>query len=1257
MDFCMRFFVLMIASLNAVPCLLSAQQKVNIYHQVVHPYNTDDRGMVSVKIELQYKSVPQVKLVNVRTVPADSMPAHATANGFRPDVLTGMERKQMVAFVNVPVFQVVAGQAERLVSFDLEVTETDDTHGAIVEKPTDVPHSVLASGTWYKIAVPARGVYKIDYSFLQSLGINPANVNPANIRIYGNGGTVLPEKVTNNQQDDLIENAIQVQSSGNSFSAGDYILFYANGPILWSKDSARQSFTHTSNYYESQSYYFLNFDLGPGKRMGSEAATATASFNVPDFDAYALIENDEVNLGEIGKVWWGNKMNTFNSTSYIQNMSVDLGPVSGPLNISTMVGNINSAGGNALHMSFNNSAVRTFMLGAAPVDNALIAVAPGADIVQPPAGNGPFPLQFRYQPAGSGTAYVDYVRFNYHRQPVLQGKQLAFRNWQTAALPPGQNASYTLQNASPDLKVWDITNPLSPVNLDGTVAGGAYTFTRAGGSLKEFIAFDISQTSAPVAVAGNPVPNQDLHGMDAIDFLIITPPAFQATAEDLAGFHRQKDGLKVAVVLLDQIYNEFSSGGQDIGGIRNFIRMFYQRARNNGTDMIKSVLFMGAASYDYKNRLSFNTNFVPTYETLNSIDSRTAYASDDYYALLDENEDINQNMGNLLDIGIGRIPAFTPEEARDYVNKVKHYASPASFGPWKNVVTYIADDKDKPDEGDMNHLNDCDSVNKYFYDSAQVYNVYKVYCDAFHEIATPAGSRYPMANKAINDRINSGTFLTSYSGHGSPDRWAHEAILTSDDYNSWRNKNKLPVMVTATCDFGRFDVPGHRSAGARLTIIPDGGSIAMITTTQVVYSTPNTKLNQRYTEAQFTKDRTGNWRSIGEALRTGKNNYAGGRDNNHRFAVLGDPALRMAMPLHKIVTEKIQLQYDGSTVDTDTLEALGRYLLSGSVRDKDGNVLTDFNGPVYVTIYDKKRKVQTVNPDPTATSSFLLQTNVIAQVQGIVANGAFAVSFIVPKDINYAYGNGKISYYANSDVTDASGMDNSITVGGYSEHAGEDNTSPIVLPFIDDDKFRNGGITGPNPSLFVKLYDDNGFNISGSSVGHDMVGILDDDMQNPLLLNQYYASEPDDYRKGYIRDFRLSNLPDGMHTIKVKAWDVYNNSGEGTVVFEVRNKNKGFISNLYNYPNPMTSITHFVFQHNQENEAMEVTLSIYTAAGRLVKVIQDNITTTGNRTEITWDGLGDNGTPLGKGVYFYRLDAKTAKGVSAKAYQKLVLLR
>ncbi len=1220
-----------------------AQPQTTLRHYVAAEQMVSGQGKIVHHIDLEQNATPGVRLLRAVTEQVSGIPPQVkSSNSFDPDVTVAMARKKAQAIIEIPQYRSLNGKTERLVSYELEITE--QIQGTVAQKPNFVENSVLATGSWYKIAVTQRGVHKIDYNFLQQMGINPATVNPAKIRIYGNGGTVMDEKVIDDQADDLIENAIYVQGSGSSFGQNDYVLFYANGPRLWTPEVWNEIFLHTNNYYSDSSYYFLTFDLpGNGKRINTQNATGAADEEITLFNDYAVIDVDSYNVGSIGKVWWSNPMNSAGPSTLTQNLSMNLGSHTGPVKVEAYVGNTSDATGNNLRMRINGEQVENFSLGA--INETTIIAVSQKNFEITPSGN-TLNIQLKYEPAGNGVAYLDYIRCNYKRPLTFSNGQLDFRAFQS--INAGQ-AGYRLQGATGSVKVWDITRPLEPVALTGQLEGNTLRFTRPGDSLREFIAFDGSQFLSP-KFSGT-VANQNLHGLAPADYLIITNKSLLPAAEELADFHRQLDQKRVAVITVDKIYNEFSSGGQDISGIRNFIKMCYDKAANE-QDMPKNVLLLGAASFDYKDRISENTNIVPTYQTYQSL-SDAGFATDDFFALLDHGENIT-NTGNLLDIGLGRIPAYTLEEARDVIAKIKNYTSSRSFGPWKNVVSYVADDKDK--NGSMNHMQDCEAVAGYYDTASRITNVNKVYADAYKIVSTASGGRYPDVNKSINDQIFNGTFLMSYSGHGSPKRWADEAILTEDDYNSWQNNDKLPIIVTATCDFGRYDDPGERSAGAKLLMRRNGGAIAMVTTTQIVYAPQNTALNQAYTRTQFTPTGDGNYLSLGQALIRAKNSTAGAGVNNNKYAILGDPALVPQFPKHSVRTSSMSLLVNGEELQADTIMALGHYLLKGAVTDQQGNLLEDFNGSVYVSIFDKPRTVQTVNTTPGASPSFVLQNNTIAKVRGTVEAGRFTVEFVAPKDINYDYGQGKISYYAHDDKSDANGLDTGMVVGGFNESALADNDGPEVLPFIDDERFEEGGVTGPNPMLYVKLFDENGINVSGGSVGHDLIAILDDNVQEPYVMNNYYQSEEDDYRRGFVK-FPLSNLPDGLHTIKVRAWDTYNNSGEGSITFEVRSKDEGVISTLYNYPNPVYQSTHIVFQHNQENEPMKVTVQFFSQDGRLVNTIKKDMQPTGNRTEIMWDGRADNGMQLSKGIYFYRLQIDTEKGIRASAYQKLVLLR
>lgn len=1207
------------------------------------------------RIPLENNIIPQIELTDIQSESIATLPWTniTTNNSFIPDIYIATERKQKFAIIKTPIFRKKGGHLAQLKSYKIVITYPKNAGGSHQEeaKPTTVSHSVLAQGSWYKIAVSHRGIYKIDYAFLQSMGINPAQVNPKNIRIFGNGGTILPEEVSDDQPDDLIENAVEVHASGNAFQQGDYVLFYANGPVLWAKDSFSQRFIHTNNYYEDKSFYFLTVDQGLGLRIQNEDAKGNADQTFTNFDNYAVFDHDSLNIGAIGRTWWSNIMNSQTGMASSTSFNMNLGSVQDSVYTRLHIANVNDASGNILTMKVNGQTVQSTSLNT-NLGTSLIYYTDETPKFTFVPGTPNLNITFNYNPSGNGSAYIDYVEMNYKSLLKFSGTSLYFRNWKTAALSTNETAGYILSNAPSGLTVWDITNPLKPVALNGNLSGSSYTFTRKGGQLREFIAFNGSQFANPQYIGT--VPNQDLHGLSAAtDLLIITNNDLKTAAEAFAAFHREHDNLKVTVATVDKIYNEFSSGGQDIGGIRNFIKMFYDRG--SGNHMIKNVLLLGAASYDYKDRIADNTNIVPTYETVLSNTEDNAFSTDDYFGILDSGETVLLE-NNLMDIGVGRIPARNNDEAMSALAKLKHYISPASFGPWKNNITFVADDHD-PGALSMNHLSDCETINHYFYTDNRQYNLYKIYADAYNRVAEAGGSRYPEVNKAINDRIFTGTFLMSYSGHGSASRWAHEAILTADDYDNWTNYDKLPLMFTGTCDFGRFDDPAVRYAGVKLMMNPNGGCIAIVTTTQAVYNSGNRDLATSYMQKQFSDLTGGKHYSLGEAFRQSKNDNSNGHAHNKiKYVLLGDPAMHLPIPEFMVKTDSLISRQNGQLLLTDTLKALGNYTLNGSITDATGQVQTDFNGSVYVSIFDKPTTVQTVNPDPGVTPTYNIQNNIVAKVRSTVTNGRFSADFIVPKDLNYDMGKGKISYYANSDTKDARGLDTTVNVGGVSQQATNDNEPPVVKAFIDNDKFRNGGITDPNPMLYVQLSDDNGINVSGSSIGHDLVAILDGDIQHPIILNDYYQTNEGDYTHGYVY-YPMYNLPNGEHTVIVKAWDAYNNSGEGSVNFVVKNKDTGFISDLYNYPNPVTDVTHFVFQHNQANVPMTVTLQIFNTSGALQWTYQKEMTPEGNRTEIIWDGKGIDGQPLARGVYFYRLYIKTEKGIEARAYQKLVMLR
>lgn len=1197
----------------------------------------------------------------LRLVHSTYAPAPALPEGVQPGSAgqftrrNGVERKKPFAVLAIPAYaKLDDGGYGILQSFSIEYEEEPASNALATAKMAAVS-SPLASGTWYKLAVPERGIYKIDFAMAQRLGLQGSGIPSSQIRIVGNGGAMLYESNAVAHPDNLGDNALWVNDGGDgNFNSGDFIAFYAPGPMRWDMDSANQRFIHQNHLYADSSYYFISFDAGPGLRIQNGGAAATPNASVNSFNDYAAHEVDLYNPGRFGKEWWGELFGNGNDAALSRSFSFPLYGNTDSINVRISMGGRSAQAGTRMTTRLNGAVIDLYSFAGVSLESDSNPVDPHSLDMRLPlnASAANFQLDFSTLRI-EDMAYLNYIELNWRRPLAFAGNNFCFRDWRSVA--PGAVADYAIANAGAGTQVWDITNPLQPIRMNGSLSGGTYHFTQDASSLHEFVALDGSSFFEPVP--GGQVENQNLHSAEAPQMVIVSYPDFLDAANRLADFHRQHDGLRVLVATTTQVYNEFSSGAQDIGGIRDMMRYYYRAAGTDTSLMPRYLLLFGDASFDYKDRIPNNTNYVPTYESNESTNINNFFTVDDYFGFLDDSEDIgNFGIINTLDIGIGRIPVASPEAAGQAVDKIINYTSPASLGPWRISNTFIGDNEDNA--GD--HLMDAEAAAATVNAAAPFSNDTKIYLDNLPFISTPAGPRCPDANKAINDRIFKGTFVINYTGHGSTVTLAHERILTREDFSTWKNYNKLPFMVTATCDYARYDDPAYVSDGESLILKKDGGTICMLTTTGAVYASINKDINLQFLRAQYTP-RNGQWLSFGDAMREGKNETykkAGNSSftliNFYRFSLLGDPALQPAFPKHMVKTDAVELMDE--TGAADTLRALGAYTLRGHVEDAAGSLLGDFNGRAYITIFDKPRVVSLYTKENGVKRSYEVQDNVIFKGITTVSNGRFACSFVAPKDMNYDFGRGKISYYVENGITDGAGYDTSITIGGFYDGAAADDDAPIVRPFIGDSLFRDGGITGPNTLLYVQLSDKSGINASGNGVGHDITAVLDGDEEHPYILNDYYETEPNTYQRGHV-SFPITGLADGLHTLRVKAWDVHNNSGEGTVRFVVGSG--GFqVQNLVNYPNPFTDQTHFFFEHNHPGEVVNVQIAIYNTNGALVRLIEQSFTPSGSHSnEITWDGTDGHGAKLPGGIYPYRLILSTANGIQGIAYQKLVLIR
>lgn len=1117
--------------------------------------------------------------------------------------------------------------------------------------------SVLASGKWYKIKVYQSGVFKLTFEDISNMGFS----DPSAIRVFGNGGNMVPLMNSEPRYDDLIENSIFMdKGSDGIFNAGDFILFYAKGPLTWNYNDLTSSYEQQVNLFSNASYYFLTTDAGSGNKISARPQVqGSPQFFVTSFDDYACYEKNVYNLMKSGRQWFGKKIHQkdFDTTFNFSNLET-----TSPVKLKIQVAS-RSSSQKYFTLTMNDHAVDVISLPSVDLDNFTGIYATQKSVSYTLyENNSQLKLKLTYNNTnGSDEGYLDYVTINARRKISMTGDMLLFRD--RTHTGSSSVAQYTVENCNENTEIWDITNPFGIRKLPVQRNGSVITFTDSTISQKEFLALNTKASFGKPEINSilpdlGEVPNQNLHGSLPHQMIIVSHPMFLEAADSIAELHRIQDNMSVLVVNAHHVYNEFSSGIADIGAIRDFARMIYNRSTGE-TDRLKYLLLLGDGSYNNMTGISGNSNFIPTYQSENSLDASLSYVSDDFYGFLEAGEGGSESMGNYtLDIGTGRLPAKSAEEAMSLYHKIKHYGSNTTQNDWRNNILFVGDDED----GNL-HMAQANGLADMLGSNFPRFAIKKVMLDAYPQVSSSSGATYPEASRIILNHIRKGLLIFNYTGHGSESGLAHEHILMADDLRNLDNTNNLPLFVTATCEFSRFDdlkdVDGsfyeNTSAGEISLINPVGGSIALISTTRIVYSTDNHTLNTLLYDMIFEKDSNGNYYKLGDVMKTTKNAIGSNR-NKLNFILLGDPALTLAIPKYHIVTDSL----NGISVNepTDTLKAFSKIRISGHIADDTGIILNSFSGTVYPSVFDKSKKITTLANDYNGTPmQFMAQEDLLYKGKASVVNGRFSFEFMVPKDITYSYGNGKIVYYSTNQQIDAGGNFNNCVIGGTTESVVSDERGPDISLYLNDKYFNNEGITNTNPVIYALITDESGINTIGNGIGHDITGVIDEDVSNPVIMNDYFEANLDDFTSGILK-YPMQNLEAGWHSLRIKVWDVFNNSGEEVIEFKVISDNKIIIANAYNFPNPASDYTSFIFEHNQAGEELKVQISVFDMAGKLVAGFNENLITSGFNTKLSkWDLTDQNGNKLRQGIYPYRITITDSNGRQTSSHQKLVVIR
>ncbi|NCD40686.1 MAG: type IX secretion system sortase PorU [Bacteroidia bacterium] len=1171
------------------------------------------------------------EVVAPETLPS-SLTQQAIPATFSYETSCGIQRNQSVTSLYINPFIIDQGIVYRLTHFTLLIRQEETARAA--SQFYDIQSSPLAEGNWYKFYLYESGMYALRGSDLQQQGIDIASINPDNLAVFGNGGEMLAEPNAENQNQGLREIAILVEDGNDgSFDPEDYLVFYGEGPRIWRFNPAYYRYTHSTHVYSDKTACFLTVKDTPGKRIQSVASVNDSVTHKDNrYQKLYVHEEETVSLVKSGKNWFGHSFSPNDTSFTLDDIYFPAIDTTSPVMLITEFVGRSISDDCSFFVSYNDSIVSTSQIrNISPTDNSTFARSKSMIKKITPSADDSIVLNIEFQ-KGNNTSrgWIDFIELHGTCFLHFTGRQFRFHNLDTYGYE--QVTEFSIHLETPEMQLWDISDFHNPVSVQYEIRNDSAVFVHRTDVLHEYIAFNGSDYLTPEW--SGKMENQNLYDIDPVDYLIITHPDFYTQARRLADFHEAREGFSTLIVTPGKIYNEFSSGIQDVTAIRDFIRMMYLQSEGKQP---AHVLLMGDGSYDYKDRLSANTNFVPAFQSEESLRIGSSWVTDDYYALMDENE--GDDAFGLLDIGVGRFPVSTPGEADMLIDKIEHYLSPTPSNqqPWKNSIVFIGDDEDS-----NLHFIQVETLTSRVSSFYPRFNIQKIYFDAYQRIAVSGGYRFPDAKTALWNAVEQGALIVNYTGHGGETGWGNENVLEIPDINAWTNYDHMSVFITATCAFSRFDNPEKTSAGELVIMNPNGGAVAMLTTSRISFATMNFTLNQRIYDIALRRTPEGQ-PTLGDIMQYAKVPHYSSTKN---FVIFGDPALPLALPSYTVTTDEVLLA-TGIQAASDTVRALDTFVIHGSIRDSVDKLVSGFSGSVNIRVFDKPSVYSTLGQAPASLeASFTLQDKLLFDGLAQVINGRFSAEILIPKEINYAFGKGKISYYAidSLQLSDAAGSYDSLIIGGYNAEAMHDFNGPVVSAYMNNTDFITGDITNENPVLLVELSDPCGINAIGSSIGHDLIAWLDDRVDQIIPLNPYYSPAPGLFHSGRVI-YPFHGLSEGLHTLTVKAWDMCNNSTQTTIDFWVSSTLGVEISNLKVTPNPFASFTSLTFLHNMPGRTLEVIWEIFDATGRNIRTIEN--TTYCESTAagpFFWDGLKSNGDKAGSGVYPFRISIRSNTG-------------
>jgi hypothetical protein len=1102
--------------------------------------------------------------------------------------------------------------------------------------------SPLAKGKWAKMAVQKQGIFKLTGAQIRSMGFS-LPIASAQIQLFSLDPSLLLEKVPNGPIVGLSENALKVNDGGDGqIDETDFILFYGEGPIKWNHNEQQNISNHFSRSAVDSVFYYMTIGSN-GKRVGIQNTQSNIFENRSEFTQRFLFEKDSISFLNSGKTLWGlpmgvgvGKQSQINFLLSTQGMNS-----ASSIKCVTHLASTSYQLNGQFDFYWNDQLAHTTLLQ--PVTGMLfddIAKEVTDSFDKTNYANWPSKsnLKVSYTSANAtATGWIDFIE-------IVMQKPIGF--WQDSTLyfsienniQKGKVVNCNLQNIDANSMIWNVTNSENPIQISWQSGlGNTGSFLQKTDSAQAFFAVKNNAFESPILLGS--VPNQDLFNVTGeINYVIVAAPAYLQAAKKYQQFQQNQFGRQTMVINARELYNDFSGGQPSHIAIRNFLKHLHNKANQNKGNAPEYLLLMGMGNF---NPQKMNLDFeLPVYESDNSTSILSSFSTDDFFTILTPGDDIkNYNAIQQLSMSAGRIPARTFAEADSAIEKLIRYQSAKVGGEWENKITWIADD------GDYNlHLQDAEAIVANLQTKTTKWNQEKLYLDLFPALASTSGNTYPLVNNNLQQSVYDGILLINYTGHGNYLRLAEEGVITQSQLELWNNRDKLPLLVTASCNFAPYDQPNINAIAWDAFMKNGKGIIGLVAANRLVFAYSNKQINDLFIQQVLVDDSLGNGLSIGRALQKAKNvnwKLGGDRVNDFKFNVIGDPALVLNRPSRTIEVESMNgLPFKNK----DTLFTGSSFQLKGWVKQK-GVKQTDFNGVFTLTIYDAvKYKNTLANQSSSMVVPIADQSQVLFKGNSTIKNGVIQAGFILPLQVSNSTQPIRMQLTASSGIHTAIQIFDAIYVKSNTLNIQKDTIGPEIIPYLNEPQFKQGDWSSKNPTLYIRLKDSAGIQSSGNALGRDL-SIWIDQNPTPIIFNNYFITDLDTYQSG-TATVSLPEFTVGKHFIIIKAWDLLGNGTKDTIYFEVPPTNGLLYKKPFNFPNPVQSYSRFGFETNQTGKTLTIHFEILNQSGQLVYSRRTAIENMATKIYVDWDGKTNEGQVLTPGVYYYRFTIQNNKDIS-----------